>query len=78
MSAKKALIKAAKTVGSQAKLANYLGITKQNISQWVNGAEVPPKHCLSIEEATKGSVKVEELRPDLKWHVVANRGKANP
>ena len=78
MNVQNSLKKAVKIVGSQTELASQLGINKQNITQWINSSKIPAEHCLSIEELTKGIVKVEDLCPKLKWYVVANRGKVNP
>jgi DNA-binding transcriptional regulator YdaS (Cro superfamily) len=62
---------AAKVVGSQKALADYLGVTKAAVGQWKEeGRRVPAEHCLRIERVTRGVVKCEELRPDMDWDVV--------
>jgi DNA-binding transcriptional regulator YdaS (Cro superfamily) len=33
---------------------------------------VPAAHCPSIERATKGAVRCEDLRPDVDWAVLRN------
>jgi DNA-binding transcriptional regulator YdaS (Cro superfamily) len=63
-----ALEKAAGIIGSQAKLAGFLGVSKAAVNQWkLPGRKVPLKHCLPIEQITKGKVTCEELRPDINW-----------
>lgn len=65
---------AAETLGSQAALAARLGVTRAAVNQWkLAGREVPMEHCAAIEQATKGAVTCERLRPDLRWHRVADR-----
>ena len=55
---------AVQAVGGQAKLAQMLGLRRQQVSSWLRGVErVPLKHVRKIEEAT--GVKREALRPDV-------------
>lgn len=52
-------------LGSQAKLADSLGIPNQNISEMARGKRILPiHHAISIENITKGGVKKSLLRPD--------------
>jgi DNA-binding transcriptional regulator YdaS (Cro superfamily) len=68
-----ALEKAAEIVGSQAKLAALLGVSKAAVNQWkLPGRKVPLKHCQAIEYETHGQVRCEDLRPDINWRVVRN------
>ena len=69
-----ALIKACKIMGSQAAIADALGITSSNITQWKNSKYgVPAKHCPKIEVLT--GVKSELLNPYIKWDYI--RGGKN-
>ncbi|HGM5918304.1 TPA: transcriptional regulator [Stenotrophomonas maltophilia] len=53
-----------KTEGGQAALARRLGVSPQQLNQWVKAARpVPPKHALSIERVT--GVSRHALRPDV-------------
>jgi len=65
------LLEAAQCVGGQANLARALGVTPAAISQIIAGSrKTPPDRCPAIEHATGGAVKVEDLRPDVRWHRV--------
>jgi len=43
---------AIRAMGSQAKLAEVLGCSQQNISSWLRRGYVPPRQALAIEQAT--------------------------
>ena len=43
---------AIRAIGSQAKLAEALGCTQQNISAWLRRGYVPPGQAIAIEQAT--------------------------
>lgn len=59
-----AVKKAVSILGSQQKLADSLGVSKQLISSYANGrAKVTAANAKKIEELT--GVKREEIRPDL-------------
>lgn len=63
--------RAAAIVGSQAKLAGCLGVTRAAVNQWKAGdRQVPADHCPAIERATGGVVRCEDLRPDVDWGVL--------
>lgn len=65
---KKALIDACAKVGGQAALARILGVRPPTVNQWVKADRpVPAERCPSIERATAGAVRCEELRPDIDW-----------
>lgn len=50
------------------RLAAALGIAPSVVSQWKNGVrQVPAEHCPSVEKATNGAVRCEDLRPDVDW-----------
>nr|WP_288090810.1 helix-turn-helix domain-containing protein [Thauera sp.] len=60
--------KALEVVGGAAKLASMLGVTTQAVCFWRDGARrIPAEHCPSIERATAGAVRCEDLRPDVDW-----------
>ena len=39
-------------IGSQAALADALGVTQQNVSAWLRTGFVPVKHIRAVEQAT--------------------------
>ena len=60
------LERAVLAVGSQAALAKAIGVKPQHVWNWLNrDSRVPAEQVLAIERATAGSVKRNELRPDL-------------
>ncbi|MEJ8296145.1 helix-turn-helix domain-containing protein [Delftia tsuruhatensis] len=72
--------RAARIVGTQAVIARALNVTKAAVSQWKGpGGQVPAEHCPLIEEMTRGVVRCEDMRPDIRWDVLrGKRGKAAP
>lgn len=70
MESASALDRAIEAVGSQAKLAEKLGVSQQAVSYWVKkGGRVPAEFVLQVETAT--GVSRSELRPDLFGEVAA-------
>lgn len=63
-----AVNEACKIIGSQGKLAELLGITKGNISQWKKAGSVPSKHCPKIEKLT--GIPCERLNPLMDWNYI--------
>jgi len=60
--------RAIQSAGSMKALADALGVTKAAVFQWkFPGRRVPAQHCPTIERLTRGSVRCEELRPDVDW-----------
>lgn len=56
---------AAAEIGSYKALADILGVTKGAVHQWMKSdRKVPIEHCTPIEQATKGVVTRQMLRPD--------------
>jgi DNA-binding transcriptional regulator YiaG len=56
--------KAVKVIGSQAKFAETIGVSPQEVWQWCSGRRpVPAKYCLSIEEKT--GVLARDLLPEV-------------
>lgn len=49
---------------SAAQLADALGVSAAQISQWRTGYRIPdPRSCVAIEQATEGHVRRWDLRP---------------
>jgi len=54
--------------GGQTKLARALGLSAVVVHHWAHGIRpVPAERCPAIERATSGSVRCEDLRPDVDW-----------
>jgi DNA-binding transcriptional regulator YdaS (Cro superfamily) len=79
---KRALYRAAEVLGGQAEIASLLGYPdRRNVSHWFkkDGPRFPADHCLTVEAATRALkdpdkvVTCEELRPDMKWHVLRSQ-----
>jgi DNA-binding transcriptional regulator YdaS (Cro superfamily) len=62
--------KAALAAGGVTALANAVGVSSQAPSMWKARRSVPAEYCPSIERATRGVVRCEELRPDVDWSVL--------
>lgn len=56
-------------MGGNAELARLLGVSPQAVSNWKRDG-VPAEKCPLIERLTEGSVRCEELRPDIEWRVL--------
>lgn len=68
---KKAISKACAVIGGQAKMARAINVSPPTVNQWCNGVrQVPAERCPAIERATGGTVRCEELRPDVDWAVL--------
>ena len=65
----RAIERAINVVGGVSKLAVRLGVKPQHVCNWVS-RQVPAERCPSIERATRGLVRCEELRPDIDWAVL--------
>jgi DNA-binding transcriptional regulator YdaS (Cro superfamily) len=65
-----AISKAIEIIGRD-RMAGMFGVTPQAISQW-KSSMVPAERCPSIERATSGQVRCEDLRPDIDWAVLRN------
>ena len=72
------LVEYVSTHGRRSDLAKAIGVNPQLLSQWIHGVRpVPAARCPSIEAATNGRVRCEDLRPDVAWHVLRqNSGQA--
>lgn len=60
---KRALLRAIKKAGSQAALAEKLGIRQTAVSNWLVREHLPVEQAIEIERVT--GVPRHELRPDL-------------
>lgn len=60
-----ALEKAILIFGTQAALAESIGIRSPSISEWKARGIVPVARCADIERATNGAVSRYDLRPDI-------------
>jgi len=55
-------------VGSKARLAEQLNVTRQAVQYWEKRGRIPATMAIEVERLTKGYFKKEELRPDvLTW-----------
>ena len=60
--------RAAESIGSQAALAEAIGVKQPTVSEWARGDRpVPIERCTAIEQATGRDVMRWHLRPD-DWH----------
>jgi DNA-binding transcriptional regulator YdaS (Cro superfamily) len=59
--------------GRTLELAKLVGRSGATVSEWSTGRKrVPSDVCPDVELATGGEVTCEEMRPDVKWHVLRN------
>jgi len=64
------IAQACRVVGSQAILANLIGVSPAAVNQWISGHRpIPIERCVSIERATNGAVTRRDLRPD-DWRLI--------
>ena len=64
---REAIQRAIDLCGGQVRLGKFIGVPQQTVSAWLTEAKLPLKaeHAIAIDEATRGEVTKEELRPDL-------------
>lgn len=69
---KLALKRAAELLGGQVAVARVLGYEdRRHVWPYFNTPRAfPAEHCPKIEEATKGAIRCEDLRPDVDWYVL--------
>ncbi|WP_343928672.1 helix-turn-helix domain-containing protein [Pigmentiphaga daeguensis] len=61
------------------KLATSLGVPQILISQWaLEQRRVPAERCPTIERATDGAVRCEDLRPDVDWAYLRQSAAPTP
>lgn len=74
-----AIEKACGIIGGQTALARLIGIATPTVNQWVkNKRPIPAERCPSIERATNGAVRCEDLRPDVDWAYLRGTSAVNP
>lgn len=64
---------------SMASLARAIGMNQDQLRQWrrqdVQGSRRPSaRSCAAMEKGTQGKITCEELRPDLTWLRVRDKG----
>jgi DNA-binding transcriptional regulator YdaS (Cro superfamily) len=61
--------------GTMGEFAEKARVLRVLLSQWTadeNPRQVPVDRCPDIERASDGVVTCEEMRPDVRWHRVAD------
>lgn len=56
-----------KDLGGMAAVARICGVRPPSVHEWVKRGVIPADRCEQIEAATGGTVRCEDLRPDLEW-----------
>jgi DNA-binding transcriptional regulator YdaS (Cro superfamily) len=60
--------------GNATNLAEELDISISYLSQLASGSSpISTERCIEIEQATRGEVTCEELRPDVDWAYLSRR-----
>jgi len=67
------LDKAIDALGGIAALARAIKVKPSTPAMWKQRVNVPAEYCPSIERATNGAVRCEELRPDVDWSVLRRK-----
>lgn len=71
------LARAVDLLGGQAALARAIGKRQQHVYNWLRRpSSLPTAVAITIEQLTDRQVTVEQLLPDVPWHVI--RGTAAP
>jgi DNA-binding transcriptional regulator YdaS (Cro superfamily) len=56
--------------GSQSKLADALGVSRQVVSNWLTRGRISATMAAKAETITNGQFKKQDLRPDVtKWEI---------
>lgn len=53
-----------KDLGGHRKVAEELGITPASVYGW---KQIPQEHCADLERLSGGKIKVEAMRPDVRF-----------
>ncbi|EQA5719405.1 transcriptional regulator [Cronobacter dublinensis] len=62
----KYIAKAIEIAGSQAKLAEQVGVSQVSVCRWLNNKKkVSPERVIAVVKATGGVIKPYQIRPDL-------------
>jgi DNA-binding transcriptional regulator YdaS (Cro superfamily) len=64
-------------LGGPSAVARMTGVKTPSVIEWRRRG-IPPDRCPSIERATRGTVTVEELRPDVRWIRIADPAWPHP
>ena len=62
---KEQLYKLTAWVGSQRRLADELGVSKQTVNNWIKRGRISAVCATLVEEKTTGLFKRDDLRPDV-------------
>ncbi|MDH2239096.1 helix-turn-helix domain-containing protein [Pigmentiphaga sp. GD03639] len=73
-----ALSQAIAAVGGTSRLAELVGVSSSAPSMWKSRGRVPADYCPAIERATAGTVRCEDLRPDVDWAYLRQSAAAAP
>lgn len=66
-----AITKAVEILGGPSRVAVLLGVSPQAVCFWRDGKRrFPADSCPTIERVTGGTVRCEDLRPDVEWSVL--------
>jgi DNA-binding transcriptional regulator YdaS (Cro superfamily) len=56
----------ASELGGQRKLADYLGVKPQAVTQWIRSGRFPPERAIQMERKSEGQYKAVDLLPESK------------
>lgn len=60
------IAKAIEIAGSQAKLAELVGVSQVSVCRWLNNKKkVSPERVIALAKATGGVIQPYQIRPDL-------------
>ena len=62
--------------GNASRLARSIGVSLSYFSQMASGYRpISPERAISIEKATTGAVRCEDMRPDIDWAYLRGTAK---
>jgi DNA-binding transcriptional regulator YdaS (Cro superfamily) len=71
--------KSIEIVGGKTALARKIGLKSSSyVHNWIVRGNVPAEYVISIEKATGGAVRCEDLRPDVDWEFLRGTAKRKP
>ncbi len=66
-------------VGGPAEASRLLDVSVQAVCFWRDGRrQFPAEKCPALEKAAAGTVTCEQMRPDVRWHRVADPAWPHP
>lgn len=65
------------TLGGPSAVARMVGCRAPSVIEWKRRG-IPADRCPAIERGSEGSVTVEQMRPDVRWHRVADPAWPHP